>query len=231
MVTACKAAVARNKCAATIAAALGAALVALALPARADSPDRPLNFAPRLVAAINGKNLERRIALLHPKSLACLTPQTRPLMEDSLARQLRHSIPADHQSRVETVAGDFLLAVADGVEFPLRPTHAVHIDWETAPFKSVTVIALVAYAEGRWREVVPCIKPEKVPQLQAAKDARQKQAERVKSLAANMSPALRANVSRLVAQGRKIDAIKEYQNATGEDLSTAKSVVELVSAN
>jgi hypothetical protein len=66
------------------AAALGSALAALALPASADSADRPLDFAPRLVAAINGKNLERRIALLHPKTLACLTPQTRPFIEESL---------------------------------------------------------------------------------------------------------------------------------------------------
>jgi hypothetical protein len=43
--------------------------------------------------------------------------------------------------------------------------------------------------------------------MQAAKEARRKQRERVKSLAANMPPALRANVSRLVGEGRKIDAI------------------------
>lgn len=213
-----------------IAAALGSALVAVPLAASADSPDRPLDFAPRLVAAINGKNLERRMALLHPKSLACLTRETRPFIEDSLGRQFRHSIPAGHQSAVETVAADFQLTVADGVEFPLRPTHALHIDWETAPFKSVTIIALVAYAEGGWREVLPCIKPEKAAELQAAREARRKQDERVKSLAANMPPALRANISRLVAEGRKIDAIKEYQSATGEDLSTARSVVELVTS-
>lgn len=213
-----------------IAAALASALLAVPLAAGADSPERPLDFAPRLVAAINAKNLERRVALLHPKSLACLTPQTRPFIEESLGRQLGHSIPADHQSRVEDVAGDFRLSVADGVEFPLRPTHALHIDWETGPFKGVSIIALVAYAESAWREVVPCIKPEKVPDLIAAKEARRKQQDRVKSLAANMSPALRANVSRLVAEGRKIDAIKAYQMATGEDLSTAKSVVELLTS-
>jgi len=213
-----------------LAAALGSALVALALPASADNPDRPLDFAPRLVAAINGKNLERRIALLHPKALACLTPQTRPFIEESLVRQFRHSIPANHRSRTEAIAAGRALSVADGVEFPLRPTHQVHIDWDTGPHKGVTIVAFVAYTEGGWREVWPCIKPEKVPQMQAVKEARRKQDERVKSLAANMPPALRANVSRLVAEGRKIDAIKEYQRASGEDLSTAKSVVELVTS-
>jgi hypothetical protein len=216
-----------------IAALMGIALAAVqALPAaaQADRPEEPLAFAPRLVAAINAKDLERRMALLHPKSLACLTPQTRPFIEDSVGRQLGHNIPADHQSRVETVAADFRLSVADGVEFPLRPTHAVHIDWETAPFKGVTVIALVAYAEGGWREVLPCIKPEKASEMRAAKEARRKQEQRVQSLAANMPQALRANVTRLVAEGRKIDAIKEYQRASGEDLSTAKSVVELITS-
>jgi hypothetical protein len=198
--------------------------------AQAHSPDQPLAFAPRLVAAINGKNLERRRALLHPRTLACITPQTRPFIEQGVTAQLRHSIPADHQLRVETVAADFQLSLADGIEFPLRPTHAVYIDWETGPFKGVTIIALVAYTEGGWREVLPCIKPEKVPQMQAAKEARRKQEQRVQSLAANMPQSLRADVSRLVSEGRKIDAIKEYQKASGEDLSTAKSVVELITS-
>jgi len=66
--------------------------------------------------------------------------------------------------------------------------------------------------------------------MQAAREARLKQEKRVQSLASSMPPPLRANVSRLVAEGRKIDAIKEYQRASGEDLSTAKSVVELITS-
>jgi len=216
-----------------IAALMGIALAAVqGLPAaaQADSPDQPLAFAPRLVAAINAKDLERRKALLHPKVLACLTPQTRPFFEEKLAGQFRHTVPARHGLRAEAIAADRPLSFGDSAEFPLRPTHAIHIDWETGPHKGVTIVAFVAYTERGWREVWPCVKPEKVPQMQAAKEMRRKQEQRVQSLAANVPQALRADVSRLVAEGRKIDAIKEYQRATGEDLSTAKSVVELITS-
>jgi hypothetical protein len=207
-----------------------ALLWALPVAAQRDSPDQPLAFAPRLIAAINGKNLERRKALLHPKVLACLTPQTRPFVEEGLANQFRHSVPANPRLRAEAIPSDRPLSLGDGIEFPLRPTHQVHIDWETGPYKGVTIIAFVAYHEGAWRELSPCVNPEKVPQMQAVREARRKQEQRVQSLAANMPQSLRANVSRLVAEGRKIDAIKEYQKVTGEDLSTAKSVVELITS-
>ena len=202
------------------------------LPAQAqpDRPDQPLAFAPRLVAAINGKNLEGRKALLHPKVLACLTPQTRPFFEERLANQFRHTVPADHRLRAEAIPPDRPLSFGDGVEFPLRPTHAIHIDWDTGPYKGVTLIAFLAYHEGTWRQVLPCVRPEKLPQMQAAKEARRKHEQRVQSLATSMPQSLRADLSRLVAEGRKIDAIKEYQRASGEDLSTAKSVVELITS-
>ncbi len=64
--------------------------------------------------------------------------------------------------------------------------------------------------------------------MQTAKDMRRQQDERVQSLAAKMPQALRAEVTRLVAEGRKIDAIKRYQDATKEDLSTSKAVVERI---
>jgi hypothetical protein len=211
-----------------LAAALAAALAATAVQAIADSPDRPLEFAPRLVAAINGKNLDRRKALLHPKTLACITPQTQPFIEDSLADQFRYNIPASHRSRFEAIPADRPLSVADGVTFPLRPTHQVQIDWETGPQQGVTFVALVAYTENGWREVWPCVSPEKVPSMQAVREARRQREQRVQSLAANMPQALRAEVTHLVAEGRKIDAIKRYQGASGEDLSTSKSVVELI---
>jgi hypothetical protein len=203
-------------------------LLLAAAPAIADSPERPLEFAPRLVAAINGKNLDRRKALLHPKTLACITPQTQPFIEDSLADQFRYNIPASYASRFEVIPANRPLSVADGVTFPLRPTHQVQLDWETGPQQGVTFVALVAYTGSGWREVWPCISPEKVPAMQSVKEARRKQEQRVQSLAASMPQKLRADVTRLVAAGRKIDAIKAYQDATKEDLSTSKSVVELI---
>ena len=145
-----------------------------------------------------------------------------------MAGQFRYTIPADYRSRVDPIPADRPLQVADGVTFPLRPTHQVQLDWQTGPQQGVTFVALVAYTESGWREVWPCISPDKVPSMQAAKEARRQQGVRVQSLAANMPQALRTEVMRLIAEGKKIDAIKLYQGTTKEDLSTSKAVVELI---
>jgi len=152
-----------------VAAALAAVVAAAAVPARADSPDRPLEFAPRLVAAINGKNADRRRALLHPKTLACITRETRPFIEQSLADQFRYTIPADYRSRVEAIPAERPLQVADGVTFPLRPTHQVQLDGQTGPQQGVTFVGRVAYTESAWGDGWPCITPTKVQAVQAAK--------------------------------------------------------------
>lgn len=207
---------------------LMSAAVTAGAAAQSERSDQPLAFAPRLVAAINGKTLDGRRALLHPSSRACITPQTRPYLEDAMSAQFRHAIPPSYRSRAVAIAADRPLPFGEVGEFPLRPTHEVHIDFDTGPNRSTTMVAFLAYSEGMWREVWPCVKPDTVPQMQAAKEARLKQHERVKSLAAAMPQALRADVSRLLAQGRKIDAIRQYQKASGEDLSTAKAVVESI---
>ena len=54
--------------------------------------------------------------------------------------------------------------------------------------------------------------------------------KRAKDLAAALQEPLRGEISALVKAGEKIDAIKHYQAASGEDLTIAKSVVEVLEA-
>ena len=64
---------------------------ALSLPlichAQASSPDQPEAFARLFVNAINSKSPERRLALLHPKSKACVNAQTQPYYDWIFSRQ------------------------------------------------------------------------------------------------------------------------------------------------
>lgn len=203
-------------------------LLAPALAVAADRPDQPLDFAPHLVAAINAKKLEPRKALLHPKTLACITPKSRPLIDDSLTEQFRYNIPADYRSRAEAVRANLPLAVSDGVVLPVRPTHRVQLDWQTGPATNVTFVVQVAYADGAWREVWPCIADDKVPAIRAANEARRQQGVRAQSLAASLPQALRTELLALIAKGQKIDAIKRYQEVTKEDLTTSRTVVEMI---
>ena len=200
---------------------------AAALAAAGDRADQPLDFAPHLVAAINGKKLDVRKRLLHPKTLACVTKASQPLIYESLSDQFRFDIPKDYQARAEPIPADRPLALGDGVVLPVRPTHQVALEWQAGP-THVTFGAQVAYTDGAWREVWPCISDEKVPALRAANEARRQQRLRAQSLAANVPPALRTELLALLAKGQKIDAIKRYQEVTKEDLSTSRAVVELI---
>ncbi|MBV9192084.1 MAG: hypothetical protein JO292_04970 [Betaproteobacteria bacterium] len=198
-----------------------------AMATAADHADKPLDFAPHLVAAINGKKLEPRKALLHPKTLACITPLSKPLIDESLSDQFRHNIAKDYQARADAIPADRPLALGDGVVLPVRPTHQVQLDWQDGP-THVTFVAQVAYADGAWREVWPCISDAKVPAMRAANEARRQQRQRAQSLAANLSPALRKELLALLAKGERIDAIKRYQEVSKEDLATSRAVIEAI---
>jgi hypothetical protein len=203
-------------------------LSATTLAAAADRADQPLDFAPRLVAAINGKKLDVRKALLHPKTIACITPQSQPLVDEALADQFRYNIPTDYLARAEAVPAARPLVLGDGVVLPVRATYQLYLDWQTGPATQVAFVAQIAYVDGAWREVWPCISDEKVPAMRAANEARRQQRLRAQSLAANVPPALRTELQALLAKGRKIDAIKRYQEVTKEDLSTSRAVVEQI---
>jgi len=198
------------------------------LAAAADRADQPLDFAPRLVAAINGKKLDARKALLHPKTLACITPQSKPLVDEALADQFRYNIPKDYRARAEPVPTERPLVLGDGVVLPVRATHQLHLDWQAGTATQVDFVAQIAYVDGAWREVWPCVSDDKVPAMRAANEARRKQRERAQSLAANLQPDLRKELLALLAKGQKIDAIKRYQEASKEDLSTSRAVVEAI---
>ena len=202
-------------------------IAAPAFASAAESPDKPLDFAPRLVAAINGKKLEARRALLHPKTLACITPVSKPLIDESLLDQFRYDIPKGYQARAQAIPADRPLAVSEGVVLPVRPTHQVYLEWQAGP-THVTFAAQVAYADGAWREVWPCISDQKVPAMRAANEARHRQLLRAQSLAANLQPALRKELLDLLGKGQRIEAIKRYQEVSKEDLSTSRAVVELI---
>ena len=201
--------------------------VSTGVAAAADRADQPLDFAPHLVAAIDGKKLEPRKALLHPKTLACITPVSKPLIDESLSDQFRYNIPKGYQARAEAIPADRPLAMGEGVVLPVRPTHQVFLEWQAGP-THVTFGAQVAYADGAWREVWPCISDSKVPALRAANEARRQQRARAQSLAANLQPALRKELLDLLAKGQRIEAIKRYQEVSKEDLSTSRAVVESI---
>jgi ribosomal protein L7/L12 len=67
--------------------------------------------------------------------------------------------------------------------------------------------------------------------FRAAKKKGAAQDARVKALAEGLRDPLRSEITALVKAGKKIDAIRHYQVASGDDLTTAKGVVEALEAS
>jgi hypothetical protein len=55
--------------------------------------------------------------------------------------------------------------------------------------------------------------------------------QRAQSLAAQLADPLRAEIVALAKRGQRVEAIKRYATASGEDLAIAKRVVELLVPN
>ena len=198
--------------------------------APAQQPDGARPFVQRLIEAINSGNPEVRRALLHPRTRRCAAGEAAPMWEHVVRRQALHAIPPDHTWKMTPVRAGQPLMLADRFDYPVRPTHLLQLDFQLEPMRSSTVVVQVAREEGHWYEITACPKPATIAAAKAAREAEAKRMERVQALVASAPPELRETVSRMYQDGRRIDAIKHYAGATGEDLTTAKDVVERLAA-
>lgn len=181
-------------------------------------------FVAQVVDAINRDDAPSRRALMHPDALRC----ERAVAESGWAPK-RGPIPAGYRWRIEPAPAGSRGLFADRFDYPVVPTHQLHIDYETAPNRSTSALLQLVRDRGQWREVTGCPKPQTVEAARQVAPLRAQQAERIAQIAAGLAPALRVEVLKLVADGRKIDAIMQVRQATGEDLTVAKGVVDRLS--
>ncbi len=185
-------------------------------------------FVKNLVEAINSKSLDRRKALVHPKSLVCATTEPSSFYHSMATRQARDSVPAGYKWKITPVQPGQPPLFADKFDYPVRPTHLLQLDFETGANRSKTMILQIVRDGTKWHEVIACPKPETVAAARAAGQARAERTKRAQMLVAKIAPQLKESVMALLRQGRRIDAIKQYQSASGEDLTTAVEVIELL---
>jgi hypothetical protein len=88
----------------------------------------------------------------------------------------------------------------------------------------------VVHDAKHWYEVIARPKPETIVAGRAARQAEAERAEKVRELAAKIPPQLKESVMELLKQGRRIDAIKHYQDLSGVDLTTVVEVVNLLTS-
>lgn len=188
-------------------------------------------FAKLFVDAVSSRSTERRLELLHPKSRACINSQTEMYYSWIFSRQMRYVIPdARYKVSVELLPEGRSWTTDGKSNYPVRPSHQLQIDIDAGPNNSSSLVFLVVRDGSRWLEVLPC------PRLDAVADARRSTAEfdrqeqRARKLAAELANPLRAEVIALARAGRRVDAIRKYAAASGEELVIARRVVDLLMA-
>lgn len=195
---------------------------ALGLTAAAQTADPAARaFVMQLVDAINRADTASRRALMHPDALRC-----EQAAADSGWAPKRGPIPAGFRWHIDPMPAGSKGFFADRFDYPVVPTHQLQIDYETAPNRSTSVMLQLVRDRGQWREVTGCPKPQTIEAARQAAPLRAQQQDRIAQVAARLAPGLKADVLKLVAEGRKIDAIIQVRQATGEDLTVAKGVVD-----
>ena len=212
---------------------VGSAIVSLIFvtaPSRSAAPTETSDaaFARSLVAAINSKDVARRLALVHSKSQTCAHADGDSIFYDMFARQSKRRIPANFKWMITPVKQGEASLFSDLFDYPVTPTHRLQLDFTTGPSSSTSLVVQVAREGNRWREVLGCPKPEAIAAIRAARDARRAESARARLLAGRVSPALRDSLLKLFAKGRRADAYRKYMQSTGENLATAKEVVDLL---
>ena len=96
------------------------------------------------------------------------------------------------------------------------------------PYTQRIMLVRLARDGARWAEVVPCAKPAMQAKIRATLEAKARQTERVKEVVAAMPAPLREKLLAEIRDGHSVSATKTYAHESGEDLTTATEVVELV---
>lgn len=212
----------RPRLAVAVALAVFAAATSQALAQ--DSEAR--SFVVRLVEVINSKSLEQRRALLHPASVPCASIEPELFYARMVTRQSRDPIPADYTWKLHPVSPDEPLMFAGKLDYRVRPTHMLQLTFNPAPSSSRTIVFQLVREGSRWFEMIPCPTPEAIAEAREARRIDAQRADRVQGLVSKMSPELKSQLLELLRTGRRLDATKHYQAATGEDMTTSVEVVE-----
>ena len=186
-------------------------------------------FAADYVAAVNSQDVERLRRLIHPKSLACITDQNRDFFDELFTRDLRRRLVGPF--RVVSVSALTTNATGAPLEmatYPIAPTHRIQIDVQTGPTSSVTVIRDLLLNGTVWLAVVPCPTANGLGAFRAARRASAEQQARATALVAQLREPLRSELTGLLQEGRRVEAMKRYSAASGEGLTMVKRVVDLL---
>lgn len=179
----------------------------------------------RFVTATNARDANGLNALLHPKSLACITPENRDFYDRALAVSMREPIPQGYHF-TDTALSEKDKPPADGYGvFPVRPTHQIQIEYTNGVENHGIVVFWLVRENGLWYKDDPCISAEVIKQFHDDLPNINARENATKALVAQMPPPLLSELKSLIREGKTATASRRYAEAAGKDGDTSLLVI------
>jgi hypothetical protein len=191
----------------------------------ADSPASIEVLVTRFVAATNARDANGLNALLHPKSLACVTPENKDFYDRSLAVSFREPIPPGYHFTDALLAEKGKMPLEGYGDFPVRPTHEIHIEYSNGAEDSGIVIFWLVQENGHWYKDDPCIRAEAVKQFHDDLPDIKARESATAALVDQIPDSLLSELKSLIRAGKTSTASRRYAEATGKDGSTSLFVI------
>ena len=186
-------------------------------------------FANEYVSAITGSDIERYVRLIHPRTRACMNTENADFFNKIFERRVRRVVKNPRFS-VEKVrdAAMFSPTRTNGLNYPSRPSHIIHINLISSASKQYAISAHVVRENGIWYEVLPC---PSAKSLVALREANRKDAEenlKARAMADSLQDPLRTELVNLLQAEGPVVATQRYAEAAQVDPALARRVVRVL---
>lgn len=186
----------------------------------------------RYVAAITSHDDAALKAVFHPATRACINADNADFFAFLFSSDLRfasdlkdgYKLTGFDTADPSIVEGN---AMGGAVPAPVPPTHQFQID--TAGVRAVTIVRMAAEQDGMWFIVAGCPTEKGLTMFRERINRGAEQQARARELASKIDAPLLSEIKDLLAQNRRIEAIKRYQSAAQVDLTTATGVIDALS--
>jgi hypothetical protein len=213
------------------------ALLSMLLAARALAADAEAAIRTTLVEpwlqAVRTNDKAALTRFLHPQVRACINDRTREYFEFSDLLKPDGLTPKHRITKLtpQSGPGNLFGLPEDGFAYPVQPAYELILEAEQGDTQITQITQIIRYlapSGGTWYFVEPCPNEKGLAFFHEslAKGAEQKR--QVAVLVAQLRDPLLSELEDLLQQHRKIDAVKKYQQATGQDLTLSVMVMNAI---
>ncbi len=180
-------------------------------------------FVERYAKALQGRDVETYKRLVHPRCRACINKD-----QDDYYELLFHGKQYLTARTAEATFKILPESALTGMSYPLKPTHLIQVHLRLDEFKGKTLLVQVGPDNGLWFEVISCPTLEVLRNMRAAAINERAEVARAEALLTSLRDPLLSELTALLKQDKKVSAILRFREVSGEDLSVAKRVIELL---